>query len=91
MWIRLLCNKYVPFWKGFMRTKATFFNKSKFIVGNGNTTRFWDDTWLGDKPLALQYPSLYNIVQHKDAHQYNTWLCSFKYLVRTCAGRGMMG
>jgi hypothetical protein len=28
-------------------------------------TRFWKDTWLGDTPLATQYPSLYNSVRTK--------------------------
>ena len=28
--------------------------------------RFWEDVWLGDTSLANQYPSLYNIVQHKN-------------------------
>ena len=50
-----------------MRVKAAFFNRTKFIVGNGNTTRFWEDTWLGETPLALQYPSMYRIVQRRDA------------------------
>jgi hypothetical protein len=27
---------------------------------------FWDDTWLGDTPLAQQYPLLCNVVQDKD-------------------------
>ena len=49
-----------------MRVKAAFFNRTKFIVGDGNDTRFWEDTWLGDTPLALQYPSLYRIVQRRD-------------------------
>ena len=49
-----------------MRKKVAFFNRTKFIVGNGNTTRFWEDTWLGETPLAVQYPTLYNIVQHKE-------------------------
>ena len=51
-----------PFWKGLMRVKSLFFNRTWFIVGNGTTTRFWENTWLGDTSLALQYPSLYNIV-----------------------------
>uniref|UniRef100_A0A8I6XZR0 Uncharacterized protein n=1 Tax=Hordeum vulgare subsp. vulgare TaxID=112509 RepID=A0A8I6XZR0_HORVV len=42
-----------------MRTKTAFFNRTKFIIGNGEFTRFWEDTWLGDEPLALQYPQLY--------------------------------
>jgi hypothetical protein len=51
-----------------MRMRAAFFHRTKFIIGNGNTTRFWEDTWLGETPLATQYPSLYNSVQHKDAY-----------------------
>ena len=50
-----------------MRVKSAFFNRTKFIVGNSTTTRFWEDTWLGDTPLALQYPTLYRIVQRRDA------------------------
>uniref|UniRef100_A0A453Q7T3 Reverse transcriptase zinc-binding domain-containing protein n=1 Tax=Aegilops tauschii subsp. strangulata TaxID=200361 RepID=A0A453Q7T3_AEGTS len=46
-----------------MRVKAAFFNRTKFVVGNGTSTRFWEDTWL-----AIQYPSLYNIVQRRDAY-----------------------
>ena len=76
-WPQLLRNKYVhsktlsqvimrptdsPFWKGLMRVKSLFFNRTWLIVGNGTTTRFWENTWLGDTSLALQYPSLYNIV-----------------------------
>ena len=81
-WAQILHNKYLhfktlsqvtvrpidsPFWKGLMRVKAALFNRTKFIVGDGNDTRFWDDTWLGDTPLALQYPTLYRIVQRRDA------------------------
>ena len=51
-----------------MRTKATLFHKTKFIIGNDNLTRFWKDTWLGDTPLATQYPSLCNIVHRKEAY-----------------------
>ena len=77
MWSQILRNKYLhsktlaqatirltdsPFWKGLMRTKDLFFRRVKFLVGNGMSTRFWEDTWLGETPLALQYPTLYNIV-----------------------------
>ena len=81
MWAQILHNKYLqsktlsqvtarlndsPFWKGLMRTKGLFFHRTKFLVGNGMTTKFWEDTWLGETPLAIQYPSLYNIVQCKE-------------------------
>jgi len=80
-WAQILHSKYLhsktlsqvtvrltdlPFWKGLMRVKSVFFNRTKFILGNGTTTRFWEDTWLGESPLALQYPSLYRIVQRRD-------------------------
>jgi hypothetical protein len=52
-----------PFWKGLMKVKEDFFNRGSFTVGNGEDTRFCEDTWLGNKLLSEQYPSLYNIVQ----------------------------
>ena len=57
-----------PFWKGLMRVKSAFLNRTKFVVRNGTSTRFWEDTWLGEAPLAIQYPSLYTIVQQRDAY-----------------------
>ena len=43
-----------PFWKSLVRTKVAFFNRGKFIIGDGCTTRFWED-WLalGVMLLAL--------------------------------------
>ena len=49
-----------------MKVKDEFFDRGSFHLGNGEQTRFWEDTWLGDKPLASQYPSLYDIVQRKE-------------------------
>ena len=54
-----------------MRTKDMFFRRAKFCVGNELTIRFWEDTWLRDEPLALQYPILYNIVQRKEDYVAN--------------------
>jgi hypothetical protein len=54
-----------PFWRGLMKSKDDFFKRRSFTVGNGEETRFWEDTWLGNTPLSQQYPSLYNIVQRK--------------------------
>jgi hypothetical protein len=48
-----------------MNVKEDFFGRGKFVVGNGQNTRFWEDAWLGEKPLASQYPELYNIVNRK--------------------------
>ena len=77
-WAQILRNKYLqsktlaqvtvrptnsPSWKGLMRVKPLFFNRAKILVGDGANTRFWEDRWLGETPLALQYPTLYNVVQ----------------------------
>jgi hypothetical protein len=36
------------------------------VVGNGHSTRFWEDSWLGQRSLANEYMSLYNIVKHRN-------------------------
>jgi hypothetical protein len=49
-----------------MNVKEEFLARGKFKVGNGMHTTFWEESWLGDKPLAEQYPNLYNIIHHKN-------------------------
>ena len=49
-----------------MGVKGVFFQRGSFAIGDGMKTRFWEDTWLGETPLASQYPSLYNVARHKD-------------------------
>ena len=81
MWAQILRNKYLqtktlsqvvvrptdsPFWKGLMKVKQSLFNRTRFVIGNGTSTRFWEDTWLGESPLAIQYPSLYWIAQRRE-------------------------
>ena len=80
VWQELLTNKYLcgktlaqvkskpsdsPFWKGILKFQNDFFSNGYFIIGNGQCTRFWEDIWLGDIPLSMQYQSLFNIVRHK--------------------------
>jgi hypothetical protein len=43
-----------------------FFWRGSFQVGYGQQTRFWEHTWLGEQPLARQYPSLNNIARRKN-------------------------
>jgi hypothetical protein len=81
VWQELLDNKYLkdktlsqtstkptdsPFWKGLMSVKDGFFERGSMVVGNGQNTRLWEDTWLGNKPLCDQYNSLYSTVNHKN-------------------------
>jgi hypothetical protein len=54
-----------------MKVKEDSLNKGSFTIGNSDDTRFWEDTWLGNKSFAEQYPSLYNIVQRKQVSVAN--------------------
>jgi hypothetical protein len=35
-------------------------------LGNGLTTSFWHAKWIGDAPLALAFPRLYSLSNHKE-------------------------
>jgi hypothetical protein len=48
-----------------MATKKFFFRYGTFIIKDGSQIRFWEDTWLGNRPLSEQYPALFGIVRRK--------------------------
>ena len=50
-----------------MRIKDEVFAMGSFDVKVRTNTRFWEDTWVGDKSLKVKYPSLYNIVRDRHA------------------------
>jgi hypothetical protein len=81
IWQSLLSNKYLRskslsqvtvkpndfhFWRGLMHIKNEILSKGTFEVKDGTNTRVWEDTWVGDQPLKVRYPNLYNIV--RDPH-----------------------
>jgi hypothetical protein len=46
-------------------TKNHVHSARSFVVRDGMKNKFWEDTWLGDAPLASQYPNLYTITRSK--------------------------
>ena len=48
-----------------MKVKHDFLRFGTFIIKDGSQVRFWEDTWLGTRPLREQYPQLYNIARKK--------------------------
>jgi hypothetical protein len=38
----------------------------KYIVGNGKRTRFWLDTWAGECPLKITFPSIFTICNQQE-------------------------
>ena len=49
------------FWASLLKIKEIFYRFVKKKVGDGRNTRFWEDTWVDDKPLKEAYPRLYDI------------------------------
>jgi hypothetical protein len=81
-WQTLLRNKYLSskflsqvqikprdshFWKGFLKVREDILRCGTFKIKDGSQTRFWEDTWLGSKPLGEQFPNLYNIANYRHA------------------------
>ena len=48
-----------------MKVKSEFLRFGSFTIKNGAQIRFWEDIWLGNRPLCQQYPQLYNMVRKK--------------------------
>ncbi len=54
------------FWASLMAAKEPFQTLGHFIVNNGKQVRFWEDRWLGNQPLHLEFPTLYSLVRNKN-------------------------
>jgi hypothetical protein len=48
-----------------MKIKDRFLMLGSFHLNNGENTRFWEDKWVGNRPLKEQYLSLFSTVRHK--------------------------
>ena len=80
LWQQILTSKYLRkitlcqvsarpgdshFWQGLMEVKPLFWPCCTVMVGNGEKTSFWEDHWVGDMPLAKQFPRLFSISLNK--------------------------
>jgi hypothetical protein len=54
------------FWSGLMEVKSLLLERGRFSIQSGTQTRFWEDLWIGNRPLMDKYTSLYNIVRKKN-------------------------
>ena len=80
IWQNLVRRKYVKitvsacvkkpgqshFWQGLMGVKDIFFKFRRKVIGNGERTRFWEDLWVGDRPLCERFSRLYNLTFSKN-------------------------
>jgi hypothetical protein len=49
-----------PIWKAIVAGVSSLRSVSKSSVGNGASTAFWLDLWLGELPLADRFPTLFS-------------------------------
>ncbi|RVW90400.1 Transposon TX1 uncharacterized 149 kDa protein [Vitis vinifera] len=54
-------------WKAIALVFQEFSKFTRFVVGDGDRIRFWDDLWWGDQTLGTQYPRLLSVVTDKNA------------------------
>ena len=50
-----------------MKVKDEVLPCGSFDVKNGSQTRFWEDTWVGQRPFKEVYPAIYHIAHHPHA------------------------
>ncbi|RVX05281.1 Transposon TX1 uncharacterized 149 kDa protein [Vitis vinifera] len=53
-------------WKAIAQVFQEFSLITRYVVGNGDRIRFWEDLWQGDQHLGIQYPRLFRVVVDKN-------------------------
>ena len=50
-----------PVWNQLLSVKDIYIQGRKMIVGKGNATSLWRDTWVCETPLKDKFPQLFQI------------------------------
>jgi hypothetical protein len=58
----------------------------RWKIGNGEKVKFWEDNWLGNSSLSIQYWDIYILVNEKTQSVFNLWdgtnlKCTFRRCV----------
>lgn len=61
------------FWKGIQKVRDIFNWGCKCIVNHGLNTRFWEDVWVGEIPLKLEFPNLFELCADKEILVGDCW------------------
>jgi len=63
LWWRMICRVREGVGEG---VGCWFDDNVRRIVGDGGTTLFWFDHWVGESPLRVQFPRLFDLAINKD-------------------------
>jgi hypothetical protein len=61
------------FWKGVMWAAESVKFGYRWKVGDGTKIRFWEDTWFGTSPLAVQFFDLYIVCNEQNKTISQIW------------------
>jgi hypothetical protein len=72
-------------WRYLMTLIDLYRNLTIVKIGDGKSTCFWLDSWLGNKPLSVQFPALFSHVQSPnvlvaDCCTDNGWMLRFRHI-----------
>ncbi|KAL6955660.1 nicotinamide N-methyltransferase, partial [Sarracenia purpurea var. burkii] len=79
-------------WNGILKVASesmvmeVFYENWRVGIGNGLTTRFWEDAWVGEKPLNQYFPRLFRLSLQKGATIYEIF-----YEILGRGSRGLRG
>uniref|UniRef100_A0A0A9HQM5 Reverse transcriptase zinc-binding domain-containing protein n=1 Tax=Arundo donax TaxID=35708 RepID=A0A0A9HQM5_ARUDO len=59
-------NTESPCWTDILALRPLVHEGCRWEVGSGTKVRFWEDSWIDGKPLALTYANLYDIVEQHE-------------------------
>ncbi|KAM7474964.1 hypothetical protein LguiB_022207 [Lonicera macranthoides] len=66
-------------WKSISRVWIDFMQNIKLVVGVGNNIRFWEDIWVGSRPLKDLFPRIFRLScnQNMLIQMVSSWSPSF--------------
>jgi hypothetical protein len=71
-----------PLWKDLMKVRCIYLRGREYKINSGRSVSFWLDPWMGEKPLCVIYPVLYDLSldQKKSVSDIaeNGWVVRFK-------------
>jgi len=59
----LYIRAFFPFWRGLLKVFTAFASGIHIAVGNGRSTRFWLDDWVGNDSLAPIFFNLFGLAR----------------------------
>ncbi|KAJ0899055.1 putative RNA-directed DNA polymerase [Helianthus annuus] len=68
-------------WRPLLEANIDIKNAFSVVVGNGNNTEFWLDSWIDPEPLYIKYPALFKEEQVKNCLVSDRWSITGGYPV----------